>query len=708
MKVVDNELENMHKSAMEAKTETQSVEGKAVQKLPAKTKTSCCKGLKAFLAALAFTYFSKVFSAAMMKSSFTQLERRFGISSSTAGFMDGGFEMGNLLVIAFVSYFGAKFHRPRAIALGCFIMSLGSLLTAMPHFFMGYYKYDTLSRTSDNSSSSLSPCLADQAELGLEKSSSSDCNEETTSYAWIFVLMGNVLRGIGETPITPLGISYLDDFSREEDTPFYVGILHTIAMIGPMVGYLLGSLLARIYVDVGFVDLGTITITPTDSRWVGAWWLGFLAAAVTNLISGIPFLFLPKSLDKEEGDAPGTKKLDTIKVKDQNHKSHRQMAETQQEAENSRNLKGFFKSLKRVLSNKRYVTLMCIALMQFSSFIGYLTYSPKYMEQQYSLPASKSNMMTGIAILPAVSIGIFAGGLIMKKYKLNIIAATKMAFTASFIAFVFSLFYVIVGCDNRIVAGLTVSYDRQPIMRDSILLSSSCNSDCQCPANQWDPVCGDNGITYVSACFAGCKDVTGTGRETVFHNCSCVEKTDSEAQHFSAVLGECPRNDGCSRKFIYYTVIKVASSFFYALGGVPFFMIMIRNVEPELKSLAVGFHMLVMRALAGIPAPAYFGAVIDKACLKWANTGCSRQGACRLYDATVYRYSFFGLVYGLRAPSYLLAIVFFIIVKKHFERQKADAAENGWKEGEPLNGEMKPSDSERTAGPSVADTDTCL
>lgn len=44
---------------------------------------------------------------------------------------------GNLLVIAFVSYFGAKLHRPKVIAVGSFTMALGSFLSAMPHFFMG-------------------------------------------------------------------------------------------------------------------------------------------------------------------------------------------------------------------------------------------------------------------------------------------------------------------------------------------------------------------------------------------------------------------------------------------------------------------------------------------------------------------------------------------------------------------------------------------
>lgn len=43
---------------------------------------------------------------------------------------------------------------------------------------------------------------------------------------WIYILLGNLLRGIGETPITPLGIAYLDDFSKEENVPVYVGNLN--------------------------------------------------------------------------------------------------------------------------------------------------------------------------------------------------------------------------------------------------------------------------------------------------------------------------------------------------------------------------------------------------------------------------------------------------------------------------------------------------
>lgn len=60
--------------------------------------------------------------------------------------------------------------------------------------------------------------------------SPSACEKEAGSALWIYVLVGNMLRGVGETPIMPLGISYLDDFSGEENTPFYLGLFVLLAL----------------------------------------------------------------------------------------------------------------------------------------------------------------------------------------------------------------------------------------------------------------------------------------------------------------------------------------------------------------------------------------------------------------------------------------------------------------------------------------------
>lgn len=49
-----------------------------------------------------------------------------------------------------------------------------------------------------------------------------DCVKDPGSSMWIYVFLGNALRGIGETPVTPLGISYIDDFAKAENSAFYI------------------------------------------------------------------------------------------------------------------------------------------------------------------------------------------------------------------------------------------------------------------------------------------------------------------------------------------------------------------------------------------------------------------------------------------------------------------------------------------------------
>lgn len=47
-------------------------------------------------------------------------------------------------------------------------------------------------------------------------------------------------------------------FSQKNNSPLFsiTGCVQTLAIIGPIFGFLLGSLCAKLYVDIGFVDLG--------------------------------------------------------------------------------------------------------------------------------------------------------------------------------------------------------------------------------------------------------------------------------------------------------------------------------------------------------------------------------------------------------------------------------------------------------------------
>ncbi|KAL6116179.1 slco1c1 [Pungitius sinensis] len=634
-------------------------------------RSSPCTSLKMFLAALSFAYFAKALSGSYMKSTITQLERRFDIPSYLIGVIDGSFEVGNLLVIAFVSYFGAKLHRPKIIAVGCVLMSIGTFIIALPHFIIGRYEFETSVRWVVNSTHNPSPCpVALQTDLTQDgKGPASGCEGDSYLSMWIYVLLGNVLRGIGETPVQPLGISYIDDFASEENAALYVGCVQTISVVGPVFGYLLGSLCAKIYVDIGFVKMETITITPSDSRWVGAWWLGYLIAGVITLLSAIPFWFLPRSLPVSGPRGPDKCTAEqTSFIKEPPLVKHKYPAD-----ENTTFIemaKDFIPTLRTLLGHPVYLIYLCVTIIQLNSLIGMVTYKPKYIEQHFRQSASKANFLMGVINIPAVALGMFSGGLLMKRLKLNIMGAARFAFGTSLIGYILSLFFFAMSCENAEVAGVTLPYNSMDgISYDKHSVVASCNSDCFCSSSDWDPVCGENGITYVSPCLAGCTTSAGSGKNTVFSNCSCV----GVAGNSTATTGQCLHKEDCDGMFPYFLALSVVTSFIISLGGTPGYMFLIRCIKPQLKSLALGFHALATRTLAGIPAPIYFGAIIDTTCLKWGQKRCGGVGACRIYNTTAYRIAYLGLTLSLRTVSFLVCIPGFILLGRQLKREERSA-----------------------------------
>ncbi|XP_052575524.1 solute carrier organic anion transporter family member 1C1 isoform X4 [Peromyscus californicus insignis] len=517
----------------------------------------CCGELKVFLGALSFVYFAKALAEGYLKSTITQIERRFDISSSLVGIIDGSFEIGNLLVITFVSYFGAKLHRPKIIGAGCLVMGMGTMLIAAPQFFMEKYSYEKYEKysPSSNLTPNISPChlessnLSPSSVMGKSQNKINDeCEGDASSSMWIYVFLGNLLRGLGETPIQPLGIAYLDDFASEDNAAFYIGCVQTVAIIGPIFGFLLGSLCAKLYVDIGFVNLDHITITPKDPQWVGAWWLGYLIAGLLSLLAAVPFWCLPKTLPRSQSreDSGSSSEKSKFIINDP---INYQMApgEEMKFMEMARN---FLPSLKTLLRNPVYILYLCASTVQFNSLFGMVTYKPKYIEQQYGQSSSKANFVIGLINIPAVALGIFSGGIVMKKFRLGVFEATKLYLGSSVFGYLLFLSLFALGCENPGVAGLTVSYQ------------------------------------------------------------------------------------GC--------------------------------IQPQLKSFALGIYTLAIRVLAGIPAPVYFGVLIDTSCLKWGFKKCGSRGSCRLYDSHAFRHIYLGLTTLLGTVSIFLSMAVLFVLKKKY------------------------------------------
>ncbi|XP_069084627.1 solute carrier organic anion transporter family member 1A2-like isoform X2 [Pleurodeles waltl] len=522
--------------------------------------------LKVFLIALSYAYMIKGMSGAYSKNIITQLERRFRISASLAGLIDASFEIGNLLVIAFVSYFGAKLHRPRMLAVGCLVMGLGCCLSSLPHLLMERYHYEKAFTPSENSSS-MALCMANESQWNVPEAE--ECGNEVESLMWVYVLMGNILRGVGETPIAPLGLSYLDDFAKQENSPLYIGIVHTVEVAGPLIGSLLAAFCAQLYVDFPSTDLADVTLEKNDARWVGAWWLGYLINASVTLLAAVPFCFLPKSLPKE-GEEDKPKSLETTKGHKERHVPRSQQSIA----------KDFLPCLKGLFCNPVYVLFLVITVMQFNAYTGMLTFVPKYVEVMYGKSASEAIFLLAVYNIPVIGVGYFLGGLLMKKFKISTFYAANISFWTSVLDYslFFFLAFVFV-CKNSTLAGITVAYDSTPQISNTDLLQSECNVDCSCPTTIWDPVCGDNGLTYASACLAGCDSSTWTRKQFVLSNCSCIEASGLPFINASAVSGSCPREGACDTMLQSFLIMSLVTCLIYAVGGMPGYMVLIR--EPE-------------------------------------------------------------------------------------------------------------------------------
>uniref|UniRef100_A0A8C3XCB6 Solute carrier organic anion transporter family member n=1 Tax=Catagonus wagneri TaxID=51154 RepID=A0A8C3XCB6_9CETA len=610
----------------------------------------CLSKLKMFLLAITCAYVAKTQSGSYMNSMLTQIERQFNIPTSLVGFINGSFEIGNLLLIIFVSYFGTKLHRPIMIGVGCMVMGLGCFLQSLPHFLMNRYEYESTVSVSGNLSSNSFLCMENGTQISKPTEDPSECVKEVKSLMWVYVLVGNIIRGIGETPIMPLGISYIEDFAKSENSPLYIGFIETGGIIGPLIGLSLASFCANIYVDTGSVNTDDLTITPTDTRWVGAWWFGFLVCAGVNVLTAIPFFFLPKTLPKEG-------------LEDNAETITNDKEEKQREVKKKKDgiTKDFLPFMKSLLCNPVYMLFILISVLQFNAFVNMFSFMPKYMEQHYGKSTSDAIFLIGIYNLPPICIGYIVGGLIMKKFKITVKQAAHIGCWFSLIEYLlyFSCFLMI--CDNSSVAGITASYEGMQHDLHVGNIHADCNKNCNCHTKIWDPVCGNNGLSYMSACLAGCETSSGTGINMVFQNCSCIQTPGNS----SAVLGLCDKGQDCSMMLQYFLILSVMSSFIYSLSAIPGYMVLLRCLKPEEKSLGVGLHAFCTRVFAGIPAPIYFGALVDSTCLRWGTVKCGESGACRIYDSTSFRYIYLGLPAALRGSSYIPAFLILIILRKY-------------------------------------------
>lgn len=595
--------------------------------------------------------------ATVTASTLTSIERRYGIRTSTIGLILSMYDLSVLVVVVFVSFYGGRRHVPRVLGLSCFVLSFGALAYASPHFFGGKYNTAPPSNSDFCSFEALATCSA-----------------SSTSGLVALFFFGQFFIGLGAAALYGISPSYLDRIVPKERLPVYLAWFYAIASLSAALGFVMASSLLKVWVDPGDQPDG---VEPEDAEWVGAWWVGYVACSALLLVSGALFYLFPHYLpntahvraenrrqtrvlerrilsggdiradagaDDDRADAAeagdgarmssssSSAALAGGKRDGQEEEAAAAAAVEEEDGLAADGLGGhpsLGDSLRSLLRNPAFL-FTCLG-QSTESFVvtGMANYLVAAMESLFALSAANAALYFGLVAVPGAAGGTALGGYLVKRLRLTAVETARATWMIALVAF-FAMFFFVIGCPTVELAGVTTAYAGGPALGASNNLTAVCNAGCTdfCDPDVFRPVCGDDGVNYFSACYAGC-DARAPGVErndldAVYENCACIG--DGTA---SAKRGKC--DTGCSMllPFLFFLFLAMVLTF---LNTAPASVCFLRTVPFRFRTVGNGVQNVIFRVFGTIPAPIVFGFFLERACIFFATDCESERGNCWVYD----------------------------------------------------------------------------
>ncbi|XP_035824885.1 solute carrier organic anion transporter family member 4A1 [Aplysia californica] len=389
------------------------------------------------------------------------------------------------------------------------------------------------------------------------------------------------------------------------------------ASVNGLVSISLTTLETRFQLQL-YTPYPSIDITPADRRWAGAWWIGFVVTCVlyvllTPLISVFP-----------------------------------------------RTITGWL-LWKQWVSNPVFVLVVLVGSAETLIIQGLAAFSAKLLEEKFNYNPADAGLVIGAVTLLGGAGGMVLGGVVIRKFHLQVPGMIKLCIAMSAVALTFGAAFFI-NCPEVRTSGINSGSQ----------LLTPCNSACRCTTEEYEPVCGVDGTVYVSPCHAGCTIVASEdgpnkvrlrvvdGCSTFTHsnasffsfcppqqfsNCSCVQaaviagsgSTPSPGWQAEASSGECASDCLLVWLFIPLLFLAMLATF---TTVTPVSMAILRCVPENAKSLGLGIQWVSLRLFGTIPGPVLLGVILDNTCVLWQET-CEGQGSCWVYDRYTMSWSLF-------------------------------------------------------------------
>ncbi|XP_063278855.1 solute carrier organic anion transporter family member 4C1 [Prinia subflava] len=591
-----------------------------------------CNSAEGYLAAYSLlAIFQGIVVNGLINISISTIEKRYELNSSLTGLISASYDIAFCVLSLFVSYFGERGHKPRWLAFSAFMLGLGSLVFSLPHFGSGKYQYFG-SKIEDT-------CQTAETTFANATCSASQ-NSSLHKYLYVFIL-GQLLLGVGGTPLYTLGTAFIDDSVPKHMSSLYIGIGYAMSLLGPAIGYVLGGQLLKIYIDIQIPE--STKVDQDDPRWLGAWWMGFLACFFAIWLLIIPFSCFPKHL-------PGTAKIQAEKISETHDDGSQVLVHNI-----GQSFKDFPMALMILLKNPVLMSLIIASSSEALVATGFATFLPKFIENQFGKTPSFSATLGGLVLIPAAALGQVVSGILVSKCKMSCKGIIKFMISTCSVSLILNTVFLFAKCGNEPFAGVSETYNGTGTLYN---LTALCNANCKCLRSMYYPVCGSDEVQYFSPCFAGCASYIFNNVKKTYHNCSCVGKTKrengSEDFLYEAVPGKCPTQCKFLPLFLTFFFFAVVFTF---MATTPTTVAILRCVPDKQRSFALGVQLVFLRLLGTIPGPILFGVAIDKSCTLWDISECETKGACWVYDNE--RMAM--LLMGISAACKIITIIFVVM-----------------------------------------------
>ncbi|XP_073992064.1 organic anion transporting polypeptide 33Ea isoform X2 [Rhodnius prolixus] len=582
-------------------------------------------------------------------STLTTIERRFGIPSKTTGMMLSGNEISQILLSLLLSYIGGQRNRPLWLAWGVCCSALSCYVLALPHFIYGPGE-KALSLTQEyivsHGINQTSLDLKERMGLCSEDSTPKDCNAgDYSALPPVLIFLSQFILGIGTTLYYSLGQTYIDDNTKKTKTPMILGLTLALRTIGPSLGFFIGYLCLNIYVD----PWSTPLIQKKDPRWIGAWWIGWLVLGTIMFVFSFLLAMFPKQMRKTENIQISHKEKieignNIIKVGDVNSNGNikENLKIEPAKINDPPTLKDFPAALKRLIKNKLLVINIFSGVFYVLGASGYITYITKYIEVQFHKSSARANIIVGPAILLSMVLGFILSGAIISKAKPTPKFLLGWNVVVGIFFIVGEITYMFISCEDPNLIG----YNK---ITKSVDVHNVCNANCSCENLKYAPVClEERGLTFYSACHAGCHSTIKKNLTHIYSNCTCIPdenvlivglENNTDRYRYTTYSGELiegPCDTPCGYHFYYFIMLSCLMQLLGSSGKIGNILVNYRAVSRVDKSFAQGLALLLVSLFAFIPGPVLFGGIIDSTCLIW-DDNCGKRGNCWFYDKTSFR-----------------------------------------------------------------------